>query len=61
MKESHSLLRVGRINFTNVWPVFHYFTEQLKAEVEIITQVPTSLNRAMAEGHIQLGDRKSVV
>lgn len=55
MKESHSLLRVGRINFTNVWPVFHYFTEQLKAEVEIITQVPTSLNRAMAEGSIQLG------
>lgn len=55
MKESHSLLRVGRINFTNVWPVFHYFPEQLKAEVEIITQVPTSLNRAMAEGSIQLG------
>jgi chorismate dehydratase len=49
-------IRIGRIDFTNVWPLFYYFPlEQFKGEVEIVTQVPTQLNAAMAEGSIDIG------
>ncbi|WP_342774515.1 menaquinone biosynthesis protein [Paenibacillus piri] len=49
-------VRIGRIDFTNVWPFFYYFPlERFQGEVEIITQVPTQLNAAMAEGRIDIG------
>lgn len=54
MKEMRNKLRLGRIAFTNVWPVFHHFPDQFKEEVEIVSQVPTSLNQALAEGSIDL-------
>lgn len=48
-------VRIGRIDYTNVWPVFFHFPEHLLEEVEIVQAVPTTLNRAMAEGSIHLG------
>ncbi len=49
-------IRIGRIDYTNVWPVFHYFPETRWGErVQIERQVPSELNRAMAEGRIDLG------
>ncbi|MEW9698991.1 menaquinone biosynthetic enzyme MqnA/MqnD family protein [Paenibacillus sp. SI8] len=49
-------IRIGRINYTNVWPIYYYFPELLNNDdIEIIEQVPTSLNRAMAEGRIDMG------
>lgn len=48
-------LRIGRINFTNVWPVFHYFpVEKFGSSIEVISQVPTELNRNMREGLIDI-------
>lgn len=55
MTKMNSALRIGRINYTNVWPVFHHFPEHLKEEVEIVSEVPTGLNRAMAAGDIHIG------
>ncbi|NRF89707.1 menaquinone biosynthesis protein [Paenibacillus frigoriresistens] len=49
-------LRIGRINYTNVWPIYYYFPELMNSsEVDIIEQVPTSLNQEMAAGNIDMG------
>ncbi|MBE1445963.1 menaquinone biosynthesis protein [Paenibacillus sp. OAS669] len=56
MRSVNKPIRIGRIDFTNVWPLFYYFPyEQLQQEVELITQVPTQLNAAMAAGEIDIG------
>lgn len=55
---SHSPIkptRIGKIDYTNVWPVFHYFDEsKLSRPVELITKVPAVLNRAMIAGELDL-------
>jgi chorismate dehydratase len=56
MNTADKPIRIGRIDFTNVWPLFYYFpTDRFKGEVEIVTQVPTQLNAAMAQGSIDIG------
>ncbi|MEI7024551.1 menaquinone biosynthesis protein [Paenibacillus sp. y28] len=53
-------IRLGRILYSNVWPVFHYFPEQQFAgRVDIATQVPSGLNKAMKNGTIDLGPMSS--
>lgn len=55
MKETNPLLRIGQINFTNVWPVFHYFPRQrFEGRVQYSEMVPTGLNRAIADGAIDI-------
>lgn len=49
-------LRIGKINFTNVHPVFYFFRSELfSGEIELIPQVPAQLNKRMAEGTIDMG------
>lgn len=49
-------IRIGRIDYTNVWPIFHHFPEhRFTGRVELLRQVPASLNRAMAEGTVAMG------
>lgn len=49
-------IRIGRINYTNVWPMFFYFPEErFGREVEMVPAVPTSLNQAMRRGEIDMG------
>jgi chorismate dehydratase len=56
MNNQDSKIRIGRINYTNVWPIYYYFHELVNmAEMEIIHQVPTGLNKAMAAGEIDMG------
>ncbi|QGQ96872.1 ABC transporter substrate-binding protein [Paenibacillus psychroresistens] len=48
-------IRIGRINFANAWPIFYNFPhDQFKDEVEFISQVPTSLNQALARNEIDM-------
>ncbi|WP_039944264.1 menaquinone biosynthetic enzyme MqnA/MqnD family protein [Thermicanus aegyptius] len=50
------MLRIGKIDYTNTLPVFHYFhVEDFAGEVTMIPQVPAVLNRAMREGKVDLG------
>lgn len=50
------MLKIGKIDYTNTFPVFHYFPmEQFAGEVEMIPQVPAVLNKAMREGRVDLG------
>ncbi|MDB5053825.1 MAG: transporter substrate-binding protein [Bacilli bacterium] len=49
-------IRIGRINYANVWPIFYHFPHsEFTGEVEFIKQVPTHLNQAMAKGEIDMG------
>ncbi len=49
-------IRIGRIHYTNVWPIFYYFPyERFGDQIECISQVPAQLNKAMAAGHIDMG------
>jgi chorismate dehydratase len=48
-------IRIGQINFANAWPIFYNFPyDQFKGEVEFISQVPTSLNQALAKNEIDM-------
>lgn len=47
---------IGTIKYTNAWPVFHYFDpDSLQGPVEMITAVPSYLNKGMSEGSIDIG------
>src|SRR5665647_3679950 len=48
-------IRIGQINFANAWPIFYNFPhDQFKGELEFISQVPTSLNQALARNEIDI-------
>jgi len=47
-------IRIGRIAFTNILPIYHFF-ESAGLNVEMVPQVPSQLNRRMAAGEIDMG------
>ena len=48
-------LRIGRINYTNTWPVSYYLPFlRDDAGIDWISEAPTGVNRAMAEGRIDI-------
>jgi len=56
MNNQEAKLRIGRIDFTNVWPIYFHFPELVaSSKVDIVKMVPTGLNRAMAAGEIDMG------
>ncbi|TVY11613.1 menaquinone biosynthesis protein [Paenibacillus cremeus] len=56
MTTNNPVIRIGRIDFTNVWPLFYYFPfSAFGNELEVTQQVPTGLNKAMAQGEIDIG------
>ncbi|MFX3633486.1 MAG: menaquinone biosynthesis protein [Candidatus Pristimantibacillus sp.] len=51
----NSPLSVGRIDYTNAWPLYHHlesYTEH--AGIEVISRVPSELNRMLQEGELQV-------
>lgn len=53
-QDSH--IRIGKINYTNVWPIyFHFPHERFGNKLQWIEQVPTGLNRAMIAGEVDMG------
>lgn len=55
MEYKEKKLRIGKINYTNSWPIFQYFPyEFFEEEVEWVEKVPAQLNRALAEGELDL-------
>ncbi|MCR8642292.1 menaquinone biosynthesis protein [Paenibacillus sp. N1-5-1-14] len=56
MNKREKQIHIGRINYTNVWPIFHSFPQgELRDSVQFIEQVPSSLNRAMKAGEVDMG------
>lgn len=51
-----SKIRLGKISYTNMWPVTHFFDESVfSGDVQFIEQVPSQLNIKMAQGEIDIG------
>lgn len=48
------MIKVGRIDFLNILPIYHYLDQYLK-QIQIVNQVPTTLNRMLKEGEIDVG------
>ncbi|CAM2801527.1 menaquinone biosynthesis protein [Paenibacillus sediminis] len=47
---------IGKINYTNAWPVFYHFNpNMIDTKIRIVTEVPAILNRGMLDGSIQIG------
>jgi chorismate dehydratase len=49
-------LRIGRISYLNMAPVFH----RLEADVEEVNGVPTELNRALMDGQVDIAPISSI-
>lgn len=47
---------IGKISYTNSWPVFHNFhPSALKIPAEMVSEVPAILNQGMSQGTIHVG------
>ncbi|MDP4096649.1 menaquinone biosynthesis protein [Paenibacillus sp. P96] len=58
--EVNRTTRVGKIKYTNAWPVFHYFhPEKLQNSIELVTEVPSILNRRMLDGSLEVSAMSS--
>ncbi|REK66133.1 MAG: ABC transporter substrate-binding protein [Cohnella sp.] len=55
MNDGKRPFRIGRIDYANVWPVFHYFDPgRLSGGIEMVYGMPAELNRLLREGEIDL-------
>ncbi|WP_211745016.1 menaquinone biosynthesis protein [Paenibacillus sp. Marseille-Q4541] len=60
MSKSSEATVLGKISYTNAWPVFHYFdSEKLTHPVEVVTEVPAVLNKRIHEGTLDLSAMSS--
>ncbi len=56
MNDNNRKLQLCEIDYTNVWPVTHYFPiMHYQNEIELIRSVPAILNGRMLEGSIDVG------
>jgi len=55
MKQTADIIRIGEINYTNVWPILYYFPkEKFNNQLQFVSQVPTKLNNALSEGKLDI-------
>ncbi|HZG57464.1 menaquinone biosynthesis protein [Paenibacillus sp.] len=53
-------IRLGKIVFTNVWPVFYRFPPPaLEGRIRVTTQTPTELNAALSRGDVDVASVSS--
>jgi len=56
----HRDIRLGKIVFTNVWPVFYGFPPAgLESRIQVTTKTPTELNAALTNGEIDVASISS--
>ncbi|OEF98703.1 menaquinone biosynthetic enzyme MqnA/MqnD family protein [Desulfuribacillus alkaliarsenatis] len=49
-------IKIGRIDFLNILPIYYYLDQHIKNEnIEIINKVPSVLNRMLKKGEIDMG------
>ncbi|WP_036709819.1 menaquinone biosynthetic enzyme MqnA/MqnD family protein [Paenibacillus pinihumi] len=50
--EASRPFRLGRIDYANAWPIFHYIGDP--DGVEVISKLPSGLNKALSEGELDM-------
>ena len=60
MEEKH--LRIGRINYANLFPIFHALLEKAgdSSAYEFVEGVPSFLNRLLREGKVDISPSSSI-
>lgn len=54
-KRENDDILIGKIKYTNSWPMFHHFKPaDLSQKARLITEVPSILNRRMLEGSLDI-------
>ncbi|ANE47972.1 ABC transporter substrate-binding protein [Paenibacillus swuensis] len=49
--KQHDPIRIGRIQYTNAWPIFYHLQQETSGErIELISKVPSELNHSLSEG-----------
>ncbi|MCM3126557.1 MULTISPECIES: menaquinone biosynthesis protein [unclassified Paenibacillus] len=60
MKELQHATTIGKISYTNAWPIYHFFEPAaLTYPAELITEVPARLNERIQEGTLDLSAMSS--
>ncbi|UVI32391.1 menaquinone biosynthesis protein [Paenibacillus spongiae] len=53
-------ITIGRIDYANVWPIFHYAEDKLPQErFVVVKRVPSELNKAFREGKLDITSMSS--
>lgn len=53
-------ITIGRIDYANVWPIFHYAEDKLPQDRFVVIQrVPSELNKAIREGELDITSMSS--
>lgn len=53
-------LRIGRIPYANLFPIFYYLDQQSQSDYRFIKGVPSKLNRMLREGKLDISPSSSV-
>jgi chorismate dehydratase len=54
-KDSSRPIKLGRISYTNAWPIFHHFDpSELSIPTELHSDMPATLNRKLRAGEIDM-------
>ncbi|MDO7905076.1 menaquinone biosynthesis protein [Paenibacillus sp. JX-17] len=59
MMQPDSITTVGKIQYTNAWPIFHYFDPAGLHNVELVTDIPAGLNRRVHAGLLDISAMSS--
>ncbi|MWC28468.1 menaquinone biosynthesis protein [Paenibacillus sp. MMS18-CY102] len=53
---NHEMLAIGRIDYANAWPLFHYVTEPAMSALgaRIVSRIPAELNRTLLSGELAM-------
>ncbi|MFS1512345.1 menaquinone biosynthesis protein [Chengkuizengella sp. SCS-71B] len=55
MSRKMDLIRIGEINYTNIWPILYHFPKKkFENQIQFVTEVPTKLNKALSEGKLDM-------
>lgn len=50
------MLRLGKIDYANVLPVYYHFPEaSFKQKIQVVAEIPAELNRKMSQGELDVG------
>ncbi|NDI34353.1 menaquinone biosynthetic enzyme MqnA/MqnD family protein [Chengkuizengella sediminis] len=55
MSRKMDLIKIGEINYTNIWPILYHFPKKkFENQIQFVSGVPTKLNKALSEGELDM-------
>ncbi|MDP5273799.1 menaquinone biosynthesis protein [Chengkuizengella axinellae] len=55
MSRKMDIIRIGEIDYTNVWPILYHFPKkEYENQIQFVSEVPTKLNHALSNGELDM-------